>query len=110
MKSLQSALIVIVGFAFIMTSKSRLERDAEALAEVISERIACNLTPTYRGFDAVSRMYDFDQDDQRQFKEAYDHYFASASNSFSSLTAEQQKLICENVQFPTDYYTRRIID
>ena len=110
MKRLLFASIVIVGIALIVTSKSRLERDAEALAKIIAERIICNLTPTYRGFDAVSGVYDFDREDQRKFKEAYDHYFAAASNRLSSLTAEQQKLLCENLEFPEDYDTRRIID
>ncbi len=110
MKRLLSALVVIVGFALIASPKSRLESDAEALAEVIAERIICNLTPTYRGFDAVSGVYDFDLKDQRKFKQAYDHYFAAASNRLSTLTTEEQKLLCGNVVFPEDGETRRIID
>ncbi|SMX32086.1 hypothetical protein OCA8868_00626 [Octadecabacter ascidiaceicola] len=93
-----------------MTSKSRLERNAKALAEVIAERVLCNLTPTYHGFDAISGMYDFDRENQRKFNEAYDHYFTAASIRLSSLTTEQQKLHCENVEFSENYDTLRIID
>ena len=100
MKRLLFAFIVVVGIALIVTSKSRLERDAEALAVVIAERNICNLSPTYRGFDAVAGVYDFDRKDQRKFKQTYDHYLVAASNRLSTLTAEQQKLLCENVEFP----------
>lgn len=104
------AWITIVGIALIATSKSRLKADAEALAEVIAERIVCNLTPTYRGFDAVSGVYDFDLEDQRNFKQAYDHYFAATSNRLSALTAEQRKLLCENVELTEEDVTQSIID
>lgn len=96
--------------ALIVTSKSHLERDAEALAELIAERIICNLTPTYRGFDALAGVYDFDREDQRKFKQAYNHYFAAASDRLSTLTTEQQKLFCENGEFPEGWETRPVID
>ncbi|MBU2359679.1 MAG: hypothetical protein KKB02_12230 [Alphaproteobacteria bacterium] len=110
MKRFLIALTVIVGIVLMVTSKSRLERDAEALAEVISERIICNVTPIYRGFDAISGFYDFNRQDQRKFKEAYEHYYAAASIRLSALTIEQQKLLCADVELFDEHDVRRIID
>ena len=110
MKRLLTCLTVIVGIALITTSKSRLERDAKALAGVIAERILCNFEPAYSGFDGVAGMYDFDRHDQRKFKAAYEQYYAETFSRLSKLTAEQQKQLCENLDLPEDGDTRRIID
>ena len=81
-----------------MTSRSRLEKDAEALVEVIAERVACNMAPTHRGFDGVAGKYDFHPEGRQKFRQAYDQYSAAASNKLSTLTAEEQKQLCENLK------------
>ncbi len=90
--SLAAFLIALV----VLTSRSRLEKDAESLANMISERLTCGLTPAFLGYDGVAGRYDFDLADQQNFQFAYARYLAEVESRVSNMTPDERTEMCEN--------------
>lgn len=90
--SLAAFLIALV----VLTSRSRLEKVAESLANMISERLTCGFTPAFLGYDGVAGRYDFDVADQQNFQLAYAHYLAEAESRVSNMTPDERTEMCEN--------------
>ncbi|MDF3413882.1 hypothetical protein HKX54_05400 [Sulfitobacter sp. M57] len=104
------ALLTILGAAVMLVPKSRLERDAEALAEVQARRVICNLTPTFSGFDAVAGKYDFEREAQQKFKRTYIYYFSAAYDRILAQSTQQQSLLCKHLNVPEDGDRGSVID
>jgi hypothetical protein len=106
--------IAVFAFASLsilfLFTEGRLEKDARALANVIAERKLCGLTPTYRGFDAVAGMYDFDRTDQREFSHIYESTLTIRQLELSKLKSGEIADICRTIVMPVEGDPRSIID
>ena len=96
MKKLLVFLAAAVIGTLVLTSRSRLEKDAEYLANAISTRQTCGLTPVYQGYDGVAGRYDFDRVDRQKFQSAYDHYFSEAESRVFEMSPEERTLMCRD--------------
>lgn len=100
MKLLPIVLSVIAGFGAIavrLPSTNRLQKDANMLAHLVAEREVCNVTPIYRGFDAIAGKYDFNSNQAAQFKLEFGNYYSERQKELAALNTEGCAEVCQSL-------------